>query len=172
MRPFLDTRRDVIAYDERALRFVVSEAWRVATVSLPEINPYLAKYGDSVNEAMTQWRNYLLGQRTDPGPRNHYLLLLSNTNVDAGSMSPSAFDWYMMRGVDSSYVVGDAELFTYTKLPGIALFSAIEPHEIALLSGNQIGPAGQTTGIVPLPEPLKDFVQQRAEDAIADVNWP
>ena len=161
----------VINYDSWLLQFALSEAWRVGTVYRQELDSLAPQFVADLNSALQEWGSYLLGTTSDPGPRQHYLLLLSNVPVAGTDMNPSALDWFLMRGVDGAPIVGNGELFVYTKLPGLAFVSAILPSSLAMLAGHEIRQTGQTTGTMTLPEPLRRFVLDRAEDSMKSIGY-
>jgi hypothetical protein len=170
-RPFLDDGQEMIDYGSWLLEFAVSEAWRVGIVHRTEIASQFHALAADMDLALREWADFLLKKRPDPGSRQHYLLLLSSSSVPATETSPSAYEWFLMRAVDGAPVAKDGELFIYTKLPGLALVSAVTPPAVGVLAGHEIHHTGQTTGIMVLPESLRSFVLQRAEDAMHDLDY-
>lgn len=170
-RPFLDHGESHVAYDSWLLEFAVSEAWRVGTVYRDEVQANFPQHTPTLETALQEWSAYLLGHQANPGARQHYLLLFDPPPVAGNDMNPSALDWFLMRGVDGSPVVGNNEIFVYTKLPGIALVSAVSPDFVAMLAGHEIAAQGHTTGTTLLPVPLRDFVLARAEEAMTDLGY-
>lgn len=168
-RPFLDDGTEVINYDSWLLEFAVSEAWRVGMVHREELALQFPTLVAGMDSALREWADFLLKTRTDPGQRQHYLLLLSRTAVSATDINPSALDWFLMRAVDGAPLARDGELFVYTKLPGLALVSAVTPPVVSMLDGCEIHQTGQTAGVMVLPDPLREFVLERAEDAMHDL---
>ncbi len=169
--PFLDHRQSHLAYESWLLQFAVSEAWRVGTVHRDEVRASFSEHATALEAALQEWAAYLLGHQADPGPRLHYLLLFDAPPVAGNEMNPSALDWLLMRGVDGSPIVGDNDIFVYTKLPGMAFVSAVSPNSVAMLAGHEIAPPGHTTGTTSLPAPLRDFVLARAEQAMTDLGY-
>lgn len=83
-----------------------------------------------VDNALKQWSSFLLEINSDPGPYEHHLFFLDFisdvNNLDVSDM----FQWYLLRGFDSTIVYNSTQVFSYTKLPGLIFWSSIKPYKL------------------------------------------
>ncbi len=134
-------------YGDWLLFFAVSLAWRTVVVDdeLPRRKPELAS---CVHSALDCWRDFLLGNTTDPGPYAHHLLFVGFSPSVRGVKTSDMLhlNWYIMRSVDATPVfTHQGEAYAYTKLPGIVFWSGIQPPEPRGWSNTRIFQEGEIT---------------------------
>ena len=125
--PFQDGNTK-LPYDDRLSKFMVSIAWRLLRVYLYDLidDPTRRGYSET---ALEEWKDYLLGKRSDLGPYENHIFFL-NTLDTSSTKLPDKFLWYTLRSIDSmTAVLARDQIFTFAKLPGILLVSSINPTE-------------------------------------------
>ena len=126
------------AYDEQLLKFVLSVQWRAAvTVKNSLSAPLQAQFQNSISN----WRKFLLDEADNSGPGLSYLVFMQNLAAAEGDLScmPDQINHYVLRSCDGTPVImGSKEVFMYSKIGPLAMFTAIQPHKIKNISETRI----------------------------------
>jgi len=144
--PFQEKGQKSFEYDDWLLSFAVSQAWRTTihlrnlTINAKQnLKTELAK---SLDKAMNCWHAFLLGQSEDLGPYEHHLQFLSVVTNNQGLDLPDMFNMYLLRSIDHEIANTSREVFIYTKLPGLILWSFVKPSHTEGLERTRIYPRG------------------------------
>jgi hypothetical protein len=108
-------------------KFAVSLAWRAC---ISDIDRMLAEYIPMVpfiEARLNEWRAFLLGEVSEPGPSKHHLFFLEAVAESRGVALPDMMDSYALRSVDQFIAASSDEAYAYTKLPGLIFWSGIQP---------------------------------------------
>lgn len=149
--PYLEEYEQSFNCEDWLLPFAVSLAWRTIVVTKErwyKANPKLVKY---IREALNCWRNYLLNGG-EPGGYEHHILFLDMIKGVEGFNVPEKFDYYILRGIDSTIAFSRSTVFAYTKLPGIIFWTGIHPQKLDGWGNTLI----LENGVVNLPQRVDD----------------
>ena len=125
-------------YEKWLLDFVIGLQWRVL-VTHDEIEPIgsenpkiIEGYRKLISSELSNWKDYLMGRRSDTGNSRHYLIFLQNLVSGSGTL-PSRMhkkiNTYLIRSVDSTLAISNTHLFLYTKMGPVLIISALRPSE-------------------------------------------
>lgn len=139
--PYL-RRRSNFARAEWLTRFATSMAFRVGTVTLPELQ--LAPNRRAlVGTALEDWRQYLLAGRGATAPSVHELLFLDGrTLLPPRGISAEQISRYYWTAIDPTVIASSSILGVYTKLPGMLIWSPIHPQTRTGWRGTMINGVG------------------------------
>lgn len=138
--PFQNYKPDKFPYGDWLLYFAVSLAWRTALQDREWITSKAPICASELNEAIEIWRLFLSGSGT-VGVYQHHLIFfdyLSPQNPNA----PKNIHWYMLSSIDVGLYYDGSKVFSYCKLPGMAIWSAINPPQRSGLKGTIIKKRG------------------------------
>ncbi len=159
--------RDV---DGHVLRFATGLALRVALFRRSTL-PESGEHREQLNVQIAKWRQYLLEGAGGAG--SHYLFVLPEVERRAGGDDVLfGINWYLWRTVQSALVYSQSEIFVLTKLPGIALVSAVGPQDLAGLKSQQVEHAWEfDSASAMLEDPrLVRVLMEDARRAIVDLS--
>lgn len=122
-------RAQTLFYREWCLPFCVSISWRVLKACVEDGNlPYLTKAQlQMIDVALKTWREYLLGQRPNPGNHPQYVFPFGTlASAPADQMSPYQ-NRYFLRTVQIDVLADDHSLLVYSKLGRLAVIGFVQP---------------------------------------------
>jgi len=118
--PYQNDPSVVVRYGEYLLKFSTSLSWRVLTDFMNE-----SRLGHYKNEELAiaekgreVWRQYLLGQRSNPGVYEQHFLPLDLIASHSGGKLAKGVNYYFMRSVDMDCLRSTKNLYSMIKLPG------------------------------------------------------
>lgn len=125
--PYVNRALREFDYGPWLLEFSVSLSWRTAITNLDasDAPPLRQDLRDDVIEACGVWADFLLRRRTNIEPYEQHLLLLDFIEDPGDNPIPEKFQWYTMRGCDSTLAASQHEIFAYTKLPRFLFWAPI-----------------------------------------------
>lgn len=143
-KPIMNSYSPIINYNDKLLKFIVSISWRVLVVSLLNnerpwkniIHKQAAKKTDN------QWKDYLLNNCDLNGYEHHLLMLRRIKDVPDIEGTDVNINWYFFRSVDATIVQNSHESFVYTKIPGFALISPLQPSHFTHTNGTLVTDSG------------------------------
>jgi len=114
-------------YGEWCLKFVVSISWRVLVYGKENgLNHFSIEQMAKADEALENWREFLLSNRKSPAPFDQQLFPLSKiTDHSIANLSPF-INRYFLRAVDVDIACSDKRAFTYVKMGKMMLFGLIQ----------------------------------------------
>lgn len=116
----------VLRYGPWMLPFVVSVSWRVLVSDRYDLLRDYPQFQAQVDEALEGWRQFLLGQRRDPGTE-HHVFVFAGVPEKVPSDAHRKLLHYMLRAIDASEGVSSRRLFVYVKALRTLMFSPIVP---------------------------------------------
>jgi len=131
------------AYSDWLLYFVVLMNWRVGMRLLKAIRSEDAAVGSYFEMALSDWRNFLLD---NPSGTNHYAYhLFFDSIYQCQEFVGSYYDEkYALQTISYALPYGKTRSAVYIKLPGMTLFTCVNPPEFGEWDNTRIS----TTGIV------------------------
>lgn len=142
-------------YEEWLLKFLISVQWRL--LFSVELTP-----NDVKNSLLIQkdnfiniWRDYLLGNRSDTGNSESYLIFMQSLAKAFGNFPKNINDkinHYILRTADGTIAYSRNKLAVYSKLGPIALFSCIQPAKLKDTRDLRI----RKRGVIKLAQNLKN----------------
>ena len=136
--PYHESGQGEFHYKEWLMHFAISLVWRTGIAELESFvnyRPHLVPY---LEQALSSWRNQLLGESVRFQAYAHHLLFLDFVVEAEGLELPEGFHWYALRGIDAAIPASNAEVFVYAKLPGMVFFSGVRPAQPAGWENTQI----------------------------------
>ncbi|WP_268542318.1 hypothetical protein [Candidatus Nitrosotenuis cloacae] len=121
--PFHEKKKNSFEYDERLELFAISLSWR-AIKSCEKYDLDQPEFNSLLEQAESDWREFLLGRRKTITPYENYLFFLDYTDTPE---TPQKFNWYALRSVDATLAESKTKLFVYVKLPWMVFVSTIFP---------------------------------------------
>jgi len=159
-----------IEYGPWMLRFVVSDSWRVLVAAQERLSDQHPRFDGVVNRVSETWRAFLLGRMSKPGDTQHHVFILG-TPFEMNGSFPPRFLHYLLRSVDATPAFSQRQLWIYSKLLRVLLFSPLTPSRPAGWIHTRIFPgAGRLTS----PQTIKmrgfgDFLTNRVEECNIDL---
>ena len=126
--PFQNNGNQSFVYENWLLYFAVSMAWRTSLRYFDVIQSATPKLAILVENAMETWRIFLLEENSNAGPFQHHLFFFDYLSANNSNV-PDKFHWYTLRGIDTTLAYDEAEIYAYSKLPGMVFWCGIEPPE-------------------------------------------
>lgn len=123
--PVLNDRKEEIEYDENLRRFILSLNWRTLVTGRSiqvRQDPWIKEY---VEKAEKAWREYLLNEMSNSVPYEHHMSFIGFADND--TQIPRKFQWYSLRGTDSTLASNKNTIFAFTHLPRFFFVSTIHP---------------------------------------------
>ena len=160
--PFQEKAQRSFKYEEWLIRFAVSLAWRTV---IKEINGFRgeSELAQFVDTALKRWSSFLLGTNVDPGSYEHHIFFLDLIAETNNLELPDMFQWYLLRGFDSTIVYSSNEVAAYTKLPGFIFWSGIKPPKLKGWEKTLISDSGVMETVQRISHPgFAEFVLDRA----------
>jgi hypothetical protein len=152
-KPFMETGKPNLQYDESLYYFLVSVLWRglLHQLELPVIssNPTL----DILNEVQLDWRKYLAGDKETPQFSDVNLLLTDN--IKSHDTGIKGLDYYFTRTIDFTIISDERGDYVcvYGKFLKFIFWSTInDPRNI----DNSVVQVKQGGGIIDYPQTFQD----------------
>jgi len=139
--PFLNDNRSRFDYEVWLLYFAVSLSWRCLATSNGEGLRDHPHHAEAVDRAFYTWKEYLLGRAAAAGPYR-FNLFFTPLGGHSDSRVPEGLSWYFMRGADMTTVYDNVRAATYTKIPGMLLWTSIVPPDPGRWRGTRIAKRG------------------------------
>jgi hypothetical protein len=139
----LNHQKEAIVYDERLLLFIVSLSWRTLKTGYSdqvEYSPWIKEHLDKAEEI---WRKYLLSQSTNEEQYEHHMFFVDYVEKETGL--PPKFQWYTLRGTDSTLASNQDIVFAMTHFPHIFFVSSIFPPKLSGWKNTEIEKNGKLT---------------------------
>ncbi len=125
------------------MRFIISLSWRTLKTGYEEQIRYSPWIKEHVDKAEEQWRMFLLNESPDTGASEHYMFFLDY--LSNGPDLPSRFQWYTLRGTDSTLVINKSDIvYAYTHIPWVFFVSTIFPVQLSGWQAVRIDKQGKT----------------------------
>ena len=118
-------------YSEWLLKFCISVQYRIILTSNSE--KYTQRQYNIFNDFKSIWSKYLLDKRNDTGNCRTYLIFLQNMLSGKGSLPSNINDkvnFYILRSIDATPLIGKNKLGVYSKLGPIVIFTSILPSRL------------------------------------------
>lgn len=119
-----------LEYGPWLLKFAVSLSWRILIINHPEVEKDVPHFKQPIQEALENWRLFLLGRRKQPGPQHHLFVMGIPESIFPTSASkdlhPQTFN-YLLRGIDATEFVTDKSVGVYAKMLRSIFYSPIVP---------------------------------------------
>lgn len=169
-RPIVTSKHGgfAIRYDSWLLMCLLSIHFRSILLQLRHPDPANAHWLPLLSVLLEDWRKRLLSDTpVEPTTEQHVFVLSTLTQHHPAADLPEGLNWYWMRGVDMTLAtVGSAVLYSYVKLPGIVLLSALQPSHVPGMSGTRV----RLTGRLSSPQAIENedigtFIIQTRPDA-------
>ena len=141
--PIMNEHKEEIPYDDTLLRFVISLNWRTLRTgysSQVKVHPWIK---DHLNKAEKIWREYLLQKSSDSGAYEHHLFFTGYFEKEINM--PRKFQWYALRGVDSTLVSSRSVVFAFTHFPHVFFVSTLFPSTLSGWESTRIRNKGKLT---------------------------
>ncbi len=155
-----------ISYGPWMLKFATSVSWRVLRAFAA--NDGLAGFPDHimtrVNDALTAWSQYLLGQQSNPGPHEQHMFVVDV--IDSASIAdvPPNISRYFARAVEIYVAHTQDAAISYAKMGRVVLFGFVAMKYPRRWKGTKLhvrhGQFGQRD--IELPSDVGDFLFGRA----------
>jgi len=158
-----------IEYGPWMMRFVVSVSWRVLVAAQDRLCHEHPRFDGVVNRVSGTWRAFLLGRMSKPGDTQHHVFVLGTPSEMNGRFHPRLLH-YLLRGVDATPACSQRQLWIYSKLLRVLLFSPLTPSRPAGWINTRIfAGAGRLTS----PQTIRmrgfgDFLNDRVEECHID----
>jgi hypothetical protein len=131
--PFYESNQPTFHYDEWLRRFAIATTWRTVVHHMARLVARNQAVPEYVQEAAVIWRDFLVGERADPGGHDHHIAFLGISDVDGhvgighhfGLSFRTRFGLISM--LDMATVIENEEAFVYVNLGGVFLVSCIRP---------------------------------------------
>jgi hypothetical protein len=123
--PILNGQKEEIAYDETLRRFIISLSWRTLKTGYSDQVKHDPWIKEHLNKAEEIWREYLLHESSDSGSYDHHMFFIGYAKDEAEV--PRKFQWYTLRGTDSTLVSSQNTVFAFTHFPHVFFISTIYP---------------------------------------------
>ena len=167
-RPYLYESCREFDYGEWLLRFAVSLAWRTVAAGPRLSDDHPLEQQTALARAMRAWKRYVLNQSPNPGPYSHHMFLGNEVNF-GDDPPPEGFYSYLLRSCDTTLIVGDRDLLSYTKLGPILFASYIIPAKPVGWHGTKLSLTGRITQKQTLAnDGFTSFLARRRDEAMAD----
>lgn len=108
-----------IQSDDYIYRFSISLLWRAAIVYLDDSSSTKEPYRDVVVEAESEWRDYLLNNRSTLNNEEVLVIIWSQAPPEVQNLNA-----YLLRSLDSTLAfIGDQRAFLYSKIGRVMIIS-------------------------------------------------
>ena len=162
--------RSNVPRGEWLTRYATSLAFLVGLVTLPGLDVGSPTRRQRAEAALEAWRQYLLAPRGTTPPSVHELLFLNGrTMVPPLDIPAEQQGRYFMTCIDPTVVASSQVMGVYSKLPGMLIWSPIEPQDRVGWRGTRINGIGQLRAnkqMVTAPF-LTDLVRDRIRAILA-----
>jgi hypothetical protein len=166
-RPYHDRNRDpreALHYGPWCLPFCVSVSWRTLSYCVETgIKEKMSSAQRTiVDEAVETWRQYLLGNRADPGVFEQHIFPVDALKSGPSKLMSPFLNRYLLRAVQESVILSSESVLTFAKLGRILLFGFVKaPRELVgwkiRLRKGYIGPKGMR-----MPYWILDYIREQA----------
>ena len=166
-------RQPRLVYGPELLRFCVSLSWRTL-LRYQEMENDVTKHrpisdlGSSdqnrISIAEMQWREYLIGKRSDPGRFIQHICVMSEFDSSNTGMS-IGINKYILRATHQDILSGRFGVAVYTKIPSIAVFGMIRDDEPEYWDKTEVRQTGGTlpwNEAVRLPYRFRTYLSENA----------
>jgi hypothetical protein len=127
--PYLEKGKQIFEYEDWLIRFAVSLSWRTIMKEIYSFRQE-SNLATFVDNSLKQWGSFLLEINDNPGTYENHLFFLDYISNINNLHLPDMFQWYLLRGFDSTIAFSEKEVFAYTKLPGFIFCSGISPPKL------------------------------------------
>jgi hypothetical protein len=138
-------------YADWLLRFILSVHWRVLVAETYFQNTaFNSELENQILTVKTYWQEFLLGKRRDSGANETHLIFLQSLESVVGKIPESINDsinYYLLRSVDATPVIGKNTLAMYTKIGPMAFFTTINPQSLKNAGDSKIRIKGQISTV-------------------------
>ncbi|HEY4902749.1 MAG TPA: hypothetical protein VIH89_04685 [Candidatus Sulfotelmatobacter sp.] len=154
-----------LEYNSSLLLFLVSISWRVLVTQQGLMNKVYPNFLEIVNCTLENWRQFLLGERQQPGSEQHMFVI---TGIPKGM--PTRLHektlHYLLRGIDTAIVDSSRTFFVYTKALRTLIFSPLVPASPTGWIGTRVhSVAGRLTATQAIEMPMfLDFLNSCVEE--------
>ncbi|MBX3035488.1 MAG: hypothetical protein KF758_01130 [Anaerolineales bacterium] len=157
-----------LQYGKWCLKFAVSVSWRVLAYGREKgIQDVSDEQLEKVDEALSNWEEYLLSSRKSPAPFDQHLIPLTILENYSNTKTSPFMNRYFLRAVGLDIAYSNNRLFTYVKMGKIMLFGLVHEKHPNLWKNGKIlldrGAIGNETYI--LPTGIDDYLSNRANVA-------
>lgn len=165
-----------VSYGRFGLKFAVSVSWRLLRY-WSENERFAAVVGGEkyalVQRALARWRQFLLDDAPHPAEFEQHVLPLNLVERPIAGQSPS-FNRYAVRAVEHSFAHSSEIMFVYSKLGRLVVFGMLPPYpRVPGWRGTKLhvnkGVIVLRNAIIEIPEPIADFLNDRAEYAARSI---
>jgi hypothetical protein len=120
----LQDGQNPVSYNDNFLKFCVSISWRVLKYILEQ--KYISDFSDEIQikiqNALSEWKKFLLNQSANPGMHEQHFYNLSGTIENSTLPTSSNIHRYLQRSIAIDVVNwGPKVVIVYTKFPGLIL---------------------------------------------------
>lgn len=164
--PYLANNSHAADYDEDALKFSVSLAWRTLAYmnEKTRLNNFRGRHPQAVAKALHIWSEYLLGNREDIGEHEVHWLPLCGVVDHTLSAMPDNINRYLRRSVEIDVAVADSGAFTYSKCGPLIFVGLIAEHDPNEWKGSKIVKSGRFgPGSFKMPGLFQGYLFSRCE---------
>jgi hypothetical protein len=168
--PLMDGRTERAVYGAWMLKFATSLAWRVALDHLERNDsaqsPISEVHRTNLLNAMTRWKEFLLGRPPHPGEFEQHLLWMGVIDGNTTLPLPVNINRFLLRTIDMTIACGDNNCATYAKFGPFIFFGFVSMRCPREWEGTKLHvKEGQVQpGKVILPGYLWPFLVERAEN--------
>lgn len=163
--PYISASGKSFRYSRWLLHFCTSVSWRVLRFYTDEkhLKDWESEATARVSAAETAWREFLLGQRPNPGPFQQHLLPLDQIESTTGELAPN-INRYLMRAIHMDLCRGSRSIFTYSKLGRFIILGFVHEPNLRQWRGTRVH---ASEGFVEprkyvLPKALGDYLNEKA----------
>ena len=128
-------------YDEWLLKFAITLSWRCLSVSDGSGLLKHPQNAPAIDEAKTEFKDYLLERGPAPTRYRHNLFFLT-AGGQSGRELPEGMTSYFLRAVDATPVYGEKKAATFVKFPGMFFWTSISPPDPGGWRGTKIARHG------------------------------
>lgn len=162
--PFNDKGESCFDYSEWLLYFAVSLSWRVGVSLLQKLQTQSLDAASSVEEALADWRCFLLGQPSKEYAHHLFFDCMHHCREQVGSFYDSR---YALGTIDYAIPYGTERVAVFIKLPGMVFFSGVCPPKPEGWKGTRILENGAMT--IPEQDVTDRFFSQCMRDGASNV---
>jgi len=171
----MDRREQSASYQSWLYYFLMSLAFRVLFIN-QDVRDREPDYRDDVDQALVDWRMYLLNDDTAlPSYEAHLLPIDPEIKISSlPSFMPPKTAFYLTRGTDLDVVTSDKYMMVYVQIPGFIIFFTIKPKHQPFIESTFIGEQGLISLGKPedrqVPEGFLEHIGRRVRDAFPEMN--
>ncbi len=116
-----------LSYDTSLLKFCVSISWRILQDLQMEKNlsASFSEFEQNISAALSTWREFMLGDREDPGEFKQYMMVLGHVK-EASRTLPMGINAHISQSIDCGLVRYKNNAAIYAKMMKILLLSPIK----------------------------------------------